>query len=350
MKKGKITKLLLGVSVSAFMLSGCTKNVKDEQMSVKVLNESVDGTYTGKVEKKEAEGTGKFILGNKSVVEGKFHEGKFLQGTLTNYDYHFKWVPGKDEKYEFDGKFSGKLKKEKFNGKGIYVSGKEGEKGYFSYTGQWKNGVPDGKGNLQRVNEEGEEYTYDGQWKNGMENGEGIKTYTNKEYPVYAGTYTNGAYTPDLVQWVEMQGSVKDDLEYKVSEPIKKYLKNKEKFFSEKTRKQNKKIIKKAKEFKYKSYAKEPGAFTPKIVKASKLHVVSIGTVDSTYENKNTWVLLADSNYSKYYYVNYSGRVPGVVEESVVDIYFLPVAYTTYKTIDETQNYTVCGQAALIEK
>ncbi len=63
-----------------------------------------------------------------------------------------------------------------------------------------------------------------------MENGEGIKTYTNKEYPVYAGTYTNGAYTPDLVQWVEMQGSVKDDLEYKVSEPIKKYLKNKKNF------------------------------------------------------------------------------------------------------------------------
>ena len=118
MKKGKITKLLLGVSVSAFMLSGCTKNVKDEQMSVKVLNESVDGTYTGKVEKKEAEGTGKFILGNKSVVEGKFHEGKFLQGTLTNYDYHFKWVPGKDEKYEFDGKFSGKVKKKNLTGKG----------------------------------------------------------------------------------------------------------------------------------------------------------------------------------------------------------------------------------------
>lgn len=229
-KKRKIAKLMLGVSVSAFMLSGCTKDVKDEQMSVKVLNESVDGTYTGKVEKKEAEGTGKFVLGNKSVVEGKFHEGKFLQGTLTNYEYHFKWVPGKDEKYEFDGKFSGKVKKEKF--------------------------------------------------------------------------------------------------------------------FSEKTRKQNKKTIKKAKEFKYKSYAKEPSAFTPKIVKASKLHVVSIGTVDSTYENKNTWVLLADSNYSKYYYVNYSGRAPGVVEESVVDIYFLPVAYTTYKTINETQNYAACGQAA----
>ena len=42
--------------------------------------------------------------------------------------------------------------------------------------------------------------------------------------------------------------------------------------------------------------------------------------------------------------------MPGVVEDSVVDIYFLPVAYTTYKTIDETQNYAVCGQAPLIEK
>lgn len=57
------------------------------------------------------------------------------------------------------------------------------------YTGQVKNGLPDGNGEFTTKNDYGELWTYTGEWKNGHMEGEGRTDWEDGTYEV--GTYAN---------------------------------------------------------------------------------------------------------------------------------------------------------------
>ena len=67
------------------------------------------------------------------------------------------------------GTYEGECKKNKADGKGTAV-------GEDSYTGGFKNGYPDGKGNYKWKNGD----TYEGEWKKGQRDGQGTMQYTDR--------------------------------------------------------------------------------------------------------------------------------------------------------------------------
>ena len=64
----------------------------------------------------------------------------------------------------------------------VYTSGSDTG----TYTGQWKNGEPNGQGTIKWENGS----VYEGEWKDGIENGQGVYTYVNGDR--YEGEMLNG--------------------------------------------------------------------------------------------------------------------------------------------------------------
>jgi hypothetical protein len=84
------------------------------------------------------------------------------------------------------------------NGTGTY------DFGWCIYSGQFKNGKPEGKGVMKY-----DDYTYEGNFKNGVEDGSGVITYKNgrKEQVVYAnGTKQQALAKVDTANWKPLQG------------------------------------------------------------------------------------------------------------------------------------------------
>lgn len=84
------------------------------------------------------------------------------------------------------------------NGKGTY------DFGWCLYTGEFKNGKPEGKGVMKY-----DDYTYDGLFKEGLENGKGLITYKNgKTENVFfnKGTKVKADEKVAMADWKELEG------------------------------------------------------------------------------------------------------------------------------------------------
>lgn len=266
---------------------------------------------------------------------------------VEDMDYEFSWESMADEVYDFDGKYTGTISDKVPNGQGKYEAGEKDKAGYFYYEGEWLDGVPSGEGTLHRVNNSGEKYTYTGNFKNGMFDGYGEWIWDIAGYWKKIGNFSEGVFKPSLAELVAMHGTAEDSCEYKLADSYVKFLNENEELFTAKDREVNKAIIKKAGSFDVKEFKKDSLGFAPEIVKVSDLIVIQIKSYYGYYEEKETELLLAD--YEDYYKIYYSGNAEGIVEGDVVDLYFLPVGYSTYETVSKTSNYAISGQAALIE-
>lgn len=310
---------------------------------------TVETYYTGSVVEGVPEGNGKLSIGDDSSFEGVFSAGKISEGTATNLEYHIDWTFS-DEIYPLDGVYSGDISNDLPNGVGTYLSGTEGEAEYFYYDGEWKNGLPDGEGKLERVNKEGDPYIYTGGFANGVFNGHGKKEYIGDTSFKAEGNYVDGEFAPTIVEYVRSNGTISDSCEYTLTSEQEQFLTEHESMFAESTREDYEDdIIDLAEEFSYNDYSKNPGDFEPTVVVAEDLNVIQIQVMDGSYEEKETFMILANSSYEKIYYLFYSGTEEDAVVGDKVDVYFLPLGYTTYKTIDDTDNWAVVGQVALVE-
>ena len=269
---------------------------------------------------------------------------------VEDMEYAFSWNASEGETYDFNGKYTGIISYNVPNGQGVYEAGKEDEAGYFCYEGEWAEGVPNGEGTLYRVNEGGEEYTYKGNFKEGMFDGHGELIYDDDSYWKNIGNFSKGVFKPTLAELVAMHGTAEDSCEYTLSDSYVKFLNSNEDLFTSKNRKDNKSKIKKAGSFNAKEFQKDPSEFEPEIVKVPNLNVIQIKSYAGDYEKKETYAILTDSYYEDYYFIYYNGKANGILEDDVVDLYFLPVGYSTYETVSGADNYAIAGQAALIEK
>lgn len=362
MKKYCLKKTTAIIAMTGMLISictGCTKKVEDMEYKFdwKTTTDTyeLDGKYSGTVSDNVPNGDGTFEVGKKNkdgyfYYKGEWSNGKPKgDGKVTDMEYKFDWE-GTDKTYKFDGKYSGTVLNGIPNGNGTYEAGKKNKDGYFCYEGKWSNGKPEGDGTLNRVNDYGEKYTYKGGFRNGLFDGHGEQIYDKDSYYKVIGNFHEGEFKPSLVELVTVHGTKKDDCEYTLSDTETEFLNKNEKMFTVKDRKEKKAEIKKAKNFNAKEFKKDPSEFKPKIVKASNLNVVQIQSYAGYYEKKESFLILADSDYDNYYYVYYNGDAKGILENNNVDMYFLPIDYSTYKTIADTENYAIVGQAALLEK
>lgn len=71
------------------------------------------------------------------------------------------------------------------------------------YSGEVKNGIPNGEGKFVYKNIDGDERTYKGTFKDGTFNGKG-KTYDENGDTLTAGTFSNGQYTPTKSELINL--------------------------------------------------------------------------------------------------------------------------------------------------
>lgn len=224
MKKINLIIVVLFLSI----LTGCTREVTDEEIVVFFQDKEVMGSYTGVLTDGAATGEGTFVVAKENgnwTYTGNFENNEIKgNGILSNYEYETcisnetinVLYNGKsiDGIPNGEGKIEGSLKQKTFmydgeinngdvSGKGIisnypYEMSYENIKMNGIYSGDVLNGVPDGKGKFS-FNGDEIKFEYEGTWKEGKLSGEGqlITDHYTIEFA-------------DVVRTGKYEGSVKD--------------------------------------------------------------------------------------------------------------------------------------------
>lgn len=381
----KIISALMSILLicSMLLLNGCTKTVSDYAMVISFNDAAYSGEFSGTVKGKfpadgqigkfvsGEEGSGKYfeyngtwddgkISGNGSLKQENYkltydsdsligtYEGAVING-IPNGTGTFKANEPSDLVFEYNGNWkdgnisgTGKLKYNKYVVKydsGIVRTG--------TYEGDVNNGVPEGKGAYSTTNDDNEKYTYSGAFANGKFNGYGEKSFKNGKHGVQIGNWKNNEFTPSLVEYIQELGTYKNQCEYTLSSKAKKFIKSNEAVFTKHKDSDIKKILNK--NFDIKSFKKNPSAYKPSLVSVSGLEVVQIREYEGYNNQMITFLLACDSDYENYYYIYKLGRTNNVVEDSQVEIEFMPLDYSTYETVSNSKQWAIAGFAASIK-
>ena len=76
-----------------------------------------------------------------------------------------------------------------------------------AYRGRAVSGIPEGEGSFSSVTAEGVPFTYTGGWKDGLPEGKGVLSYDADGYYTRTGTFTAGRFTPTWIQALETVGT-----------------------------------------------------------------------------------------------------------------------------------------------
>lgn len=76
------------------------------------------------------------------------------------------------------------------------------------YQGGVEDGVPSGEGTFTAGNADGDGYTYQGQWAGGLWNGQGQLRTGAGEGTLFAGTFTDGRFTPTFQEYMTLLGTI----------------------------------------------------------------------------------------------------------------------------------------------
>lgn len=145
----------------------------------------VKGTYTGALVKGKPDGSGTFVSKQFNI------SGNFKEGLPSGYaKMEIKADQGDFKKGVFEGQFINGV----IEGKGSFKS----VDGLTSYTGDFKNNLPHGKGTLIR-----EGSTYEGHFENGLKTGYGVLTNSSISY--------HGNFEDDQFEGDGIWESSKDD-------------------------------------------------------------------------------------------------------------------------------------------
>ncbi len=170
--------LYLLVICLAVSFSGCASNSPKEvtDLDVKIILKASDGTsneytgkYTGTTVNKVPNGEGVFVSKNSDESEWTYR-GNFTDGVAAG-------------KATVDNLY-------------LTVPLPEGAKVGF-YSGDVEDGVPNGVGTYKTKNSSNVEYSYSGDFKNGLYDGKGYLTFNDNGSVIkWGGTFVKGAFTP----------------------------------------------------------------------------------------------------------------------------------------------------------
>ena len=305
------------VFILVFLFSGCQKEVTDYNYSFTKNSKNLDGTFTGTIDKGvPIDGQGRFVSGTEGsgkyfLYEGNWKDGMISgAGTLT------------DENYEIElsgGRRAGK------------------------YTGDVVDGIANGNGKFESQNSSGIEWYYEGNWKNGKMNGQGKAVFKNGEGGVQEGTYTDNEFTPTLVERIQEFGTRGSDrCQYVLSENEKNFIMNNASVLEGKDLSGLSDKIDKS--FAVDQFKKNPNSFSPAFVVIENTSIVQISEYEES--GKTITFCIADTeDYDTTLYLYMIGSSKDAVENSTADICFLPLDYTTYKNVSDSEVWAIAGVA-----
>lgn len=318
MKYGKIktTLLLAIILIFSFSLVSCTKNVTDEEISVKFQEKDYKGKYTGVFESNKANGEGTFEY--KDGDDYLTYEGNFKDGQFNN---------------------NGTLKTNLLKVDLPEVT-RTGE-----FNGDVVDGVPNGEGEFTAVNDDGDKYIYTGEWKNGTWDGKGLQKYESEDYYTRNGTFKNGEFKPTVLEAYESLGTVKS-AHFTPTDKAKKFLTDHENLFPSKNKKMAAKYTNSS--LKYKHINKSPSKYGDELIKLTNYMVTQIWEDDS-WRGKLTHIIAINNDYDNYVDIYYFGKTK-LYEGDKFTVYALPLNTTSWENTGGGETLSMALAGSYIEK
>lgn len=294
------------------ILSGCTSNVTNKDVTIKVGEENLTGKYTGTLTDGEPNGEGEFVF----------------ESNQRTYEYKGGWKAG-----EISGK--GTLKDTK------YIVNFSDVDRVGEYSGEVLNGVAHGQGMFVAINDSDEKYTYNGSWENGLWNGYGQQKFENEDIFTKTGNFKDGEFAPSKLEFIQSVGTSKQ-MEFVPTDKAIQFVKEHENFFPANSVEDITPYVDAT--ITYKNLIKKPENFGDKIIQLRQYEILQIWE-ENEYGYTITYFLAQSPNYDDFIYVYYLGELPDVYEGSVVNIYGLPISNSSFENIGggTTLCYVVYG-------
>ena len=380
--KKRICCIVSFLFVFVFVFSGCQKEVIDFKYTLNINSKTYEGAFSGTVDKGiPADGQGVFLSGTEGSGKYYSYDGEWKEGIpsgtgrLTDENFEVE-LPGSEKK---PGTYSGEAFDGIPNGTGTFQSNNQTD-GKWNYEGEWKNGKPAGKGTLTDENFEidlsgskrdgvytgdvmdgipngngkfstqnsnGKKYYYEGEWKNGKWNGQGKVVFEDKTLGVQEGTYTDNSFTPTLVERIQELGTYEDDCCYTLSEAEKQFIEDNAEIIEGKNLQGLSTKVDSS--FKVEQFKKNSNSFSPAFVKMSNTSIVQISEYEGYNGQTLTFCIASSEDYETNLYLYMIGSAKDAVENSTADIYFLPLEYTTYKNVSNSDVWAIAGVAVKID-
>lgn len=325
--KNKI--LLLGM---AFMLSignfGCVNtSIRTEvtkqsyTLKYKNLDETVKikGKYTGQIYEGKPDGEGKFVSNKGKDVfyyKGEWKNGKLVKkGKLTFDNMKIEYVNSDDSSAENTG----------------------------SFVGETVRGVPEGEGTFTAQNDEGTKWSYDGGFKNGKFDGHGTTKW--EDGLIEEGTYTAGQFTPTPCEFFVVEGTNTTDT-YTTSEKAKEFMNSHADYFLNQT--YDASDIDSS--FSFLQYKKTSPEYGDKLISTQGLKVIQISEYKYNQYPTVTFAILENTNDTSETYQVYMLGATDALEGDVVNLVGLPLAYFTYKNVENEDIWAMAVAGVTITK
>lgn len=279
-------------------LTGCNKNVKNKEMTVSILDRDLKGKFTGTLKDKKPEGEGSFQYKN-----GKrylYYKGGFSKGEPSGKGY-----------------LKTNLCKVRFG-----ITDTTG-----IYQGETMDGKLNGKGKYRALTPSDLKSTYKGYWKDNLAQGQGELVFDDKSYFTESGTFTEGSFTPNLLELFNNLGTNKD-LPFSVCYKAQNFLLYNEELFPAKSLKKIKNKMDPS--IKLGQILKNPDQYGDKLVKFSKYYVVEFDTY-SCYGYDISELLLVNYPKRQACIVYYPGKLKQIHESDFIDAYCIPMGNSSYK-------------------
>lgn len=355
-------------------------SLQDYTYKLEIPNNFFDVTYNGESLNGLPNGKGTI----QGEIDGKSFEydGEFLQGSLSgngnvgNYPYILSY-----EDYEISGLYTGEMLNGEFSGQGSFTdidndiefnynggwaNGKVSGSGYLTcdnyivhfndvdrtgtFDGETNNGIAEGEGTFEAINDDNQKYVYTGEWSNGLFNGYGELKYVNPTEDIIdqIGTFTDGNFTPSPAEFmIYFSGS--KNVNFNVSEDTESFIKDNEIYFGENaTTNYPSNLIQNVS---YEEYAKKSYAYTQLFIETDcKVEGIWEYERQTTISNIITEIygnipgdLFAD------FEIIYFGPLPEVYSDAKLKVTGIPVAYGSKTNVLGGQNACMFLLATQIE-
>lgn len=204
--------------------------------------------------------------------------------------------------------------------------------GHFSKTGSYLgdvfDGVPNGNGRFTTKNSQGVTWFYDGEWKNGLQNGQGTQEWedgTRKE-----GKFIDGDYFPTFSQALRGLSNIEDcsfSVNQKSVETIDKY---ESELFTPNAKGTPSSITIDSR-FSLPSFKKNPSKYGDKFILLSGVNIEQVIYGFGGFDVEMMILEDKDGNL----YLGYHNGASSIVEDMRVNVYVLPLDYSTYKNTED---------------
>ncbi len=348
--------------------------VKEMPFAYTIVDRIYQGCYSGSVVDGIPDGQGKFMHNEGDMCitcEGSWENGVFLENaTVSGIPFSFDY-----ENRSYLGQYSGVLRDGKPNGRGsfsfykdedyieydgMWMEGRmsgEGELNstvyvvHFSdvdrqgiYTGRVKDGLAYGQGSFMATNSAGVSYQYDGEWKDGLFNGQGNIHYDD-DGGDYIGNFEDGEFKPSFTDVFVSLGT--SNPKFRLTDKQIEMLA----FFNDNDKGDDwdhEELAAFLDEYTYSSvsivqYKKKPSDYDEKLFFLSNATVEQINEYDNFMEYGKTGfrMIVTSPAGDEVAYLYGIGETPDIFEGSKLHIWGYPLAYSSYKNVNDQDIYCI---------